>query len=316
MQEIGGYIEYEIFNRPMLHENALKLNLARCCLGYLLEARQIHKIALPLFLCDSVKAECLKHNVQVREYRIMPSLLPMDLVLEEGEWIYIVNYYGLVTNECLSELKAKYNRIIVDNVQAYYQLPLENTDTIYTCRKYFGVPDGAILYTDSYLNKELQIDYSFERVRHIIGRFERNASEFYNEYTEEEKKLSEQPILKMSAFTENLLRGIDYENIRNQRSDNYRALHYMLGERNGLNLVVEPEVPFMYPLFIKNGDYIRKSLIQQKIYIPILWPDVLEKCLPDDLEYELASNIVPLPVDQRYTIAQMEYIAELIKSLW
>ena len=38
--------------------------------------------------------------------------------------------------------------VIIDNVQAYFQRPIEGFDTLYSCRKYFGVPDGAVLYTD------------------------------------------------------------------------------------------------------------------------------------------------------------------------
>ena len=50
-----------------------------------------------------------------------------------------------------------------------------------------------------------------------------------------------------------------------------------------------------------------------KIYIPTLWPNVLDECEPDTLEYKFAADILPIPVDQRYGVEDMEYLAEVIK---
>ena len=41
----------------------------------------------------------------------------------------------------------------------------------------------------------------------------------------------------------------------------------------------------MYPLLQKNGHRIKQELIQQKIYVPTLWPNVLEETTPDTWEY-------------------------------
>ena len=72
---------------------------------------------------------------------------------------------------------------------------------------------------------------------------------------------------------------------------------------------------FMYPLLIQNGSVVRKELQKEKIYIPTLWPNVLEECNPDSLEYRYATNILPIPVDQRYEIEDMKYLTEVIKSV-
>ena len=36
----------------------------------------------------------------------------------------------------------------------FYAKPIHGNDTFYTCRKFFGVPDGAYLYTDKLLDEE------------------------------------------------------------------------------------------------------------------------------------------------------------------
>ena len=70
----------------------------------------------------------------------------------------------------------------------------------------------------------------------------------------------------------------------------------------------------MYPLWLQNGAEIRKRLQTEKIYIPILWPNVLQQLPENAVEYQLAANILPLPVDQRYTEVDMQRIVDRIRG--
>jgi hypothetical protein len=45
------------------------------------------------------------------------------------------------------------------------------------------------------------------------------------------------------------------------------------------------------------------------------WPNVLEWCQPGDFEYQLAENLVCLPIDQRYGEEEMNYIIDIIKEV-
>lgn len=313
MREIGGYIEFEKYNRPMLHEDAIALNCGRNCLAYLIRAKGIKKIKLPYFLCDSVRNLCKTEAVQVAYYGINEKLLPKDITLEEDEWLYVVNYYGQITQEYIKFLKDKYSRVIVDNAQAYFQRPVEGVDTLYTCRKYFGVADGAFLYTDVSFDEPLETDISFDRMNFLLGRFEKTASEFYGEYAANNRLFANEPLKYMSKLTKNLLQGIDYDAIKEQRTKNYAYLHGKLGKENNLELSLS-EGAFMYPFYHENAVEIRKKLQQEKIYIPTLWPNVLEDVAENDLEYKYAQNILPLPCDQRYGIEDMEYLVEEIRK--
>ena len=157
MREIGGYIELDRYALPMLHDGALALNCGRNCLAYLIRAKGIGKMLLPYFLCSSVEKVCRREGVEVRHYHIGIDFTPLDIALQEDEWLYVVNYYGQIDNGRLSRLVDKYRRMIVDNAHAYFQMPLAGVDTLYTCRKFFGVADGAFLYTDALLDKALPI---------------------------------------------------------------------------------------------------------------------------------------------------------------
>lgn len=311
MKEIGGYIELDTCRHAMLHEDAILLNCGRNALAYLLEAKGIKKLYLPYFLCDSVANVCKKYGVEVAFYHIGENWLPKDLVIDGDAWLYVVNFYGQITREDLARLAEVHNNVIIDNAQAYFDAPLANVDTLYTCRKFFGVSDGAILYTNSKLERSLEIDESFNRIHYVLGRYERTASEFYEEAARNNDIFDNEPIKEMSRLTKNLLRSIDYEYVKQVRTNNFAYLHEKLREVNKLNIRLI-EGAFMYPLLIDDGMKIRKQLQQMKIYIPTLWPNVLEECKPDTLEYKFAAEILPIPVDQRYGFKDMEHLVNVI----
>lgn len=305
MKEIGGYIELDTYSLPMLHESAIGLNCGRNGLVYLIRSRQIKKILMPWFMCDSVIDACVNAGVQLRYYEIDEAFLPRSISLEHDEWLYLTNFYGQVSNDIIQDYVNHFGRVIVDNIQDYFRPPVAGVDTLYTCRKFFGVADGAFLYTDAPLQEELPLDESFRRMNFLLGRFERSASEFYGEYAANNELFDHEPVKRMSKLTENLLRGIDYDKVRDRRTENFRYLHEQLQTVNRLQLK-QVEGPFMYPLWVTGGPAIRKALAAQKIYIPTLWPNVLEMVGEDTLEYDFAANILPLPVDQRYDKADLD----------
>jgi hypothetical protein len=217
-----------------------------------------------------------------------------------------------LSNDTIAEFAEKYERVVVDNAQSYFQEPLSGVDTIYTCRKYFGVADGAFLYSDAVLNEELPQDESYGRMKFLLGRFERTAEEFYPQYVSNNELFSTEPIKRMSKLTNNLLHGIDYSLARLKREKNYAVLHQELMKINQCSLQEFPGT-FMYPLMVDNAPEIRKKLLQHKIYIPTLWPNVLRSGSESELSYSMAKNILPLPCDQRYNEDDMMYIISMIK---
>ena len=115
MKEIGGYIELDTYTGRMLHEGALALNCGRNALAYLIRSRNISKICLPYFLCSSVMNVCKKENADVRFYSVGCDFLPSDVDIEKNEWLYVVNYYGQISNEQILDLQTKYKNIIVQS---------------------------------------------------------------------------------------------------------------------------------------------------------------------------------------------------------
>ena len=229
------------------------------------------------------------------------------------DWLYVVNYYGQLSNETILKIKSKVQNLIIDNVQAFFQPPVSNVHTIYTCRKFFGVSDGAYLYTDSKLDEVLERDISYKRMNFLFGRFEKSAYEFYQEYVANNDLFENEPIKQMSSLTENLMCSFDYSAVAQRRTENFNYLYESLNSMNKLNLKV-PYGAFSYPLLIENGASMRKKLQQRNIYIPTLWSDVFKLCESTSLEYQYAQNILPLPVDQRYGRVEIEYMLQQLNK--
>ena len=267
MKEIGGFLELELNHGSEFHEHGIALNSGRNGLRYLIRGRTIKRIWLPKLLCSAISDTCKEESVEILYYSIDKQLRPVLPQSLEGDWLYLINYYGQYSVEEIRHLGQIYKNIIVDNVQAFYTKPIDGLDTIYTCRKFFGVPDGGYLYTDCTLSKILQKDESYDRLTFLAGRLERSANEFYSAYRENEQRIDELPLRRMSMVTQNLLRGIDYERIKKDRERNFSYLHENLRSINQLELCL-PDGPYMYPLLVKDGAEIRRSMQEKRIYIP------------------------------------------------
>lgn len=312
MKEIGGYLELETLSgNGEYYPNLIALNSGRNALAYLIQAKHIQKLYIPGFLCDTIPLLCEREHISYERYNMDAQFHPVfEKELKPGEYFYLVNYYGQLSNEEIIFWKQKCDRLIVDHVQAFFQKPLDGIDTIYSCRKFFGVPDGAYLATDTFLDESLPVDVSANRMGHILGRFDTgSARDFYPASQENNRGFRDLELRVMSRLTHNILGAVDYQHVQNARERNYAVLEKALGTKNKLKLG-SPIGPFAYPFYCKNGLQVKKDLAHKGIFIPTLWPNVLEN--GNELDRDYAANILPLPCDQRYGQEEMLQIVEEI----
>lgn len=314
IKEIGGYFGLEELISNEYYPDLTAVNNARCALLYIIKAKQYKKVYLPYFLCDSVRLVLERERIPFEEYRIDKSFLPLlDIRTNPEEVVYIVNFYGLFNEEKLINLKNKYGNIVVDNSQAFFAKPVKGIDTLYSCRKFFGVPDGGYAYTDAEVKEDIPVDVSMGRMKHILGRFEgSSASDYYDDFNNNDESFKEIELRRMSKLTHNILGAIDYQKVKRRREENFMYLSKALGENNLLKISCPPG-PYAYPFYIQNGMTIKKQLAKRKIFVATLWPNVLDTGL--DVEMEFTENILPLPCDQRYSEEDMYRVAAAIKEL-
>lgn len=316
-KEYGGYIELDEYSGEEYYPEAWALNSGRAALRLFIRLKKIRKIYLPAFCCDTVREACAAEGILWEYYSVDKDFRPCLSEEDAGnDWVCLVNFYGVFDDGDMQALMQQYPRLIVDYTHAFFQQPLKGMNVLYSCRKFFGVPDGAYLILGEgegeKIYETLPQDLSFERMHFLLGRFEAGASPFYQEYAQNNDFFANEPIKRMSKLTHNLLRAIDYPRVCGQRTENFAFLHRQLKEKNVLNLPPAIEGAYAYPFWFNgdkiSGKEIRRRLIAQQIYIPMLWPEVcsLEEASP--LERQMTENILPLPVDQRYSRGDMEEI--------
>lgn len=315
MEPIGGYFSLELPHYEEYHKDAIRLNTGRNCLEYILRARGYKKVYIPNYTCDVVLEPFNKLGIPYEYYHVNIHLEIRDeIVLKAGEALLYTNYYGLKQRYTEKLAKQYGNSLIVDNTQAFYAKPIEGLDTFYTCRKFFGVPDGAYLYTDKQLDVELEQDLSFERMDSLTKRIDLSPEAGYQDFHNIGKSFVGQSIKRMSKLTQRMMRGIDYESIAQRRRANHQMLHEALGKRNNIELPLEDDaVPMVYPYLVPVKG-LREKLIDNRIFVARYWPSVLECATPNDIDYLLAYQMQPLPIDQRYGEEEMKYIITIMSE--
>lgn len=313
MDAIGGYFELELRSGEHYHKEAIRLNTARNCLEYILMARHYMKIYIPFYTCEVILEPIKKLGISYEFYSINYDLEPeiIPQVKEDEAFLY-TNYFGLKQG-CVEYLSEKYgDHLIVDNSQAFYAKRIDGIDTFYSPRKFFGVPDGGYLYTDCKLDKEFLQDKSYNRMRHLLIRAEENAEAGYSMFREADASLCNSPIKYMSAITDRLLRNIDYFYTKDIRRNNFKFLHDRLSEKNQLKFNLGNDaVPLVYPYLQEDGD-LKKFLISKRIFVATYWPNVLEWCSEQTVEYKITQKLAALPIDQRYIEKDMEALIQHI----
>ena len=161
----------------------------------------------------------------------------------------------------------------MDHTHAFFQKPLEGIDTLYSCRKFWGVSDGAYLSTEAQLTENNISDYSAERMKHILGRYEQDAGTYYKDMLANAAKYDGMEIRQMSRLTQNLLKAVDYDSAKERREQNYQILRELLPSENIFNEII-PEGPFAYPYFHTNGSELAGAL-QQRRYLYLLTGKIL-----------------------------------------
>ena len=315
MRALGGYFELEVKRGRHYHDNAIRLNTARNCFEYVLRARCCRKVYVPLYTCEVMLEPIQKLGLVFEFYHINEHLEPANLPeLGPDEFFLYTNYFGLKQN-CVKRLSSLYGRqLIVDNAQAFFDMPVEGIDTFYSARKFFGVADGAYLYTDKPISRVFEQDCSFHRMSHLLKRLDLGAEEGYQDFRRNDDDLIGQDIKAISNLTDALLSGIDYTDAKRKRRDNYHCLDQELAESNGMRLELDDNaVPMVYP-YLAEDSSLKKKLIANRIYVATYWPNVFMWCRDGDWEYELADRMVFLPVDQRYDQKDMDRIIETIHS--
>ena len=310
MSAIGGYFELECGNTPLYYSDGIYLNNCRNGLRYLIRALGIRKVYLPYYSCHVVAESILKEGCEVVKYWLDRDLMPVS-DFRTDDFIIYNNYFG-VTGQKVAEMSRLYTNLIVDNAQAFYNKPCCRA-SVYSPRKFFGLPDGGILRGHDIPSLDLVRGNSYGVMSHLLKRLDLGAEAGYTDFSLNDAELDNYPVEEISGLTRALMGNIDYVKVKNRRIENFNYLKNNLPTLFPISME-STDVPLVYPLLMENGSELREKLIENKVFCARYWPNVLDDTDEKTWESFMTRNIVAIPIDQRYGISEMKRIVNIINS--
>ncbi|WP_335943655.1 hypothetical protein [Pseudomonas sp. G166] len=317
-EAIGGYFELELRKGQHPYPQAVAFNSARSAFKALVLARNLRRVHLPVYICDVMQDVLCGSCVEVLQYALSERLELRDFpVLQADEALLFVNYFGLKADYIGEVLTVRYGRqLIVDNSQALFSAPQAGVATLYSPRKFVGVADGGWLANAPADLPQAEISSSQARFGALLGRLEDPPQHHYAMFQSLEQALENDGVKAMSPSTARLLDSIDYHEVARRRMDNLAQLRRRLDHRNRFtDWPAQPVAALCYPLLVKSAETatrVRAQLLEQHIYVPSYWREVLSSPTSPPIERDWAQCLLPLPIDQRYNVDDMNRLADAI----
>jgi hypothetical protein len=315
---------------PFASDRAVYMANGRCCLVLLIELLSPARVWLPSYLCPSIIAAVRKTGVPFCFYendynlRVLPEALAGVL---QGDLVVVIDYFGFPAEErVMHQVRETGAWLLEDACQAMLTDGIgKNADfTLFTPRKFVGIPDGGILVSN-------RKDIGFEDItlepppspwwmkalsaavlRREFDLF--GGSRLWFElYQELEEGMPMGPYA-MSDLSKTLMNtAFDYASIARRRVENYQVL---AGELSHLALypsLASGVVPLGFPVRLANRNEVLKKLYGQDLYPPVHWR--FRGLVPAEFvkSYRLLDDIMMLPCDQRYGREDMLRMAGLVR---
>lgn len=320
--EIGSFLELDIQKTGEYfaeNEDVARLNSARAGIYHALKIMKLDLIYIPYYQCPTVN-EFLSHKgINIKKYFLNKAFEPQITDQEPKSAVLIVNYFGIFSNAYIQNLRARFERVIIDNGPAFYNPPIDDCYNVYSARKFFGVPDGCYVVGPNAidLTNEYLLDYSASTAGFLFQRYEIGCNASYQERMRNEERIDNSDILRMSYLTRALLGGINYQRIRDIRRKNFQYAHEQYKNVNLLDVSInydETCVPMFYPLVVENDSLVEK-LAKKQIYTGRRWNSVLNEVESETIEGWLSRFMVPLPVDQRYGVNELDKVCKAVLKI-
>ncbi|MFA5663591.1 hypothetical protein [Castellaniella sp.] len=314
-REIGGYFELALpdhgdpFPRPYR-----KFQSARAALRALLESGNFRQCWVPAYICDSVLDAVRDAGCTPEFYFLDDAFNPkITWPLCSQVVLIYVNYFGLC-HEGVASIRQRMpaDQLIVDNTQALFAAPVDVFGSIYSPRKFVGVPDGGLLVSssDDFTMPDHEDTLSSQRMGHLLTRMTVSARAGYAQFQQANQLLEDTAPLRMSRLTARLLHSIDMQDVQCRRRLNFIRLAKAFNDLNAIQWVLDAcSVPLCYPLVVdRDVTHARRALADKGIYVPTFWDEARPRIGEDCIERQLLDRCLALPCDQRYGADDMDRV--------
>lgn len=324
LPEIGGYFGLDMPEHGEVYPEAIRYQSGRAAMRAALECNGMTRVFMPSYICDSIIRAAQNARLEVELYDIDASLYPVGLPDEfphDCALVY-VNYFGLCRNNILRLLdEVPAGNLIIDNSHALFDKPTQALATIYSPRKFVGLPDGGLLMASPQLRitpPGEEDDGSIGRMKYLLVRMAYSARQGYADFDAARNSLHDLPPMAMSRLTQRLMKSIAWDDVVKRRRENFMAMAAMMDHVNQLHWSLgENDVPLCYPLLLKEREAsaIKAKLTAYNVFTATYWPDVLPRAKPGTMEARLLDHTLFLPIDQRMDTGQVEDVGRLVLDL-
>lgn len=319
-REYGGYLPFETCEKDdwfsrYSGEDVLRTNSAKAAIYFAVKQSGAKKVLAPHYMCASVKNMLAQTGVETEYYFLDDALLPKLAGADPDTAVLLADYFGVLGARVRAAAE-RFPLVILDHSHAFFEEPVLRNGAyhIYSCRKFFGVPDGGYLVGRG-VYRDLEPDLVSDRFSYLVTSFEQGTNAAYAEKQECDRSFLGN-YKGMSRLSRGMLSSVDYELVRRRREENFEHLHGLLRPYNELSGLLPQTAPaYLYPFLVENGSKLKRRLVEEHIYVPALWRELVCPQYEGTLEYRLSEDTVFLPVDQRYTKRDMEYLAERVICL-
>lgn len=321
--DIGSYVEYPLEKGKELFQNIkdsdkIRLNSCRAAILHSIKCYNVNKVWIAKYQCDVVKDFLLRNNVEVLEYDIDLEFKPILESNDKDTAIVLTNYFGILGDKHFDPLIKKFHNVIIDNAQAFFYHPKENCFNCYSPRKFVATPDGAYVIGKDVNRFEYEEDVSSDTCQFLFMRYEYGCNgEGYKNKKENDYRIDDSEILKMSKLTYCLLDSFDYDDIIEKRKKNFEYSRKLFDKINVINInkIADPDcAPMGYPLLIDDIDIISK-FHEEHIYQARYWQYMLDEYDKNTLEYRLANRLALICTDQRYSEEEIDLQYKIVLDL-
>lgn len=318
MKEMGGYLPFEgsagqdRFS-PLGDDLVLRVNSAKTALYFAVKSMGVSRVHVPYYCCQSVFHALESAGVELVYHFMDDNLLPRVDAVGDDEAVLVIDYFGVMYDRVV-DFAAAFENVIYDFSHSFYARPVmrEGSFNVYSSRKFFGVADGGYLIGPSCPHPDIPDFVLDESSFYLVKSLQSGTNSAYSDFQEATSKLASVRE-GMSQFSRILMSQVDYERVEKARLRNFAELHARLGHLNRLELDDVALPSYVYPLKLDRS--IAAELVKKKIYVPALWRELRDERFEGRLEHDMATNVMFLPIDQRYDIDDMDYLAKVVLSL-
>lgn len=298
----------------------------------IIKKNKIKKAYLPSYSCDSMAQPFWDLGIEVIYYDVYYNKgLKYNINFDEDIDIFLaMNYFGYSSTNMdiyIKKFKEKGKIIIEDITHSILSSKIYSEYSDYlvgSLRKWFPIASGGIaVNTNSKFEEELSKESNDKLIsikktamknkkEYLENQDENSKETFLNQYQKSGKILDED-YQNYSIDEESLkiIMGINIEKIIKSRIENTEIIYETLKNNKNVKFLINnfngKDALLFVPIILEKRDFLRKFLIENKVYLPVHWPQ--KEKINNIFENELS-----LVCDQRYNKKQILWYLDLIKN--